>query len=80
MQEIRERNARVEADKAWETSRTRRTLVGVATYLVAGWIFTIIRTPEPWLDALIPTAAFLVSTLSMPWARQWWLENIYRKG
>ena len=32
---IRERNKKVEADKAWETSWTRRFLILVLTYIVA---------------------------------------------
>ncbi len=37
--EIKKRNQRVEADKAWETSWTRRILVLVLTYLVMVILF-----------------------------------------
>lgn len=79
MQEIRERNARVEADKTWETSKTRRIVIAVFIYAVALFLFSTIQTPEPWLDALVPTLAFILSTLSFPFFKGWWLKNIYRK-
>ena len=34
IEKIKERNKRMEADKAWETSFTRRALISVATYIV----------------------------------------------
>ena len=34
LREIKERNKRVELDKAWETSTFRKILVGVLTYAV----------------------------------------------
>lgn len=79
MQEIRERNTRVEADKAWETSKTRRAILALSIYLIAVLLFTTINTPQPWLDALVPTLAFVLSTLSFPFFKEWWLKNIYQK-
>ena len=34
IQKIHERNKKVELDKAWETSRTRKISIAVLTYLV----------------------------------------------
>ena len=40
--EIQERNRRVEADKAWETSRLRISVIAGITYIIAACIlFTI---------------------------------------
>ena len=36
---IKERNARVEADKAWETSMTRKVLIAVLTYALVVLFF-----------------------------------------
>ena len=33
LEDIRERNERVESDKAWETSRTRKFIIALFTYL-----------------------------------------------
>lgn len=51
---ILERNARVEADKAWETSKTRRGLIAGVTYVVAGMYMSALGAHLPWLNALIP--------------------------
>jgi len=77
---IKERNKRVEGDKAWETSKTRRGLIAAATYVAAVAFLTAINAPNPFANALVPTAAYLVSTLSLPFVKNWWTENIYSKG
>jgi len=79
LQMIKIRNARVEADKAWETSRARRMLLAFATYVLAVILFTIINAPSPFLTALVPAVAYLLSTLSLPFFKDWWLNSIYRK-
>ncbi len=76
---ILERNARVEADKAWETSLTRRAIVAILTYAVIVVLMFNIRDPNPFLNALVPTFAFVVSMSALPFAKKWWLEGIYRK-
>jgi len=76
---IKERNARVEADKAWETSKTRRGLIASVTYLLSVLIFNMINAPNPWLTALVPAAAYALSTLTLPFLKKWWGGNVYRK-
>ena len=44
--EIKKRNARVGADKAWETSLTRKFTILVLTYIFA-------RLPEPFVNAFV---------------------------
>jgi hypothetical protein len=41
--EIKERNRKVEADKAWETSVFRMVSILVLTYLIASWVMYIIN-------------------------------------
>jgi hypothetical protein len=76
--QILERNARVEADKAWETSLTRRGLVAVITYLVAALFMWRIGVDEPFLNALVPTGGYLLSTLSLRVVKHWWLKQYER--
>lgn len=72
---IKERNRRVEQDKAWEVSWTRRLFVAVTTYIVAGiWLVTIGDT-YPWLKALVPAIGYILSTLSIPFLKKLWLRN-----
>lgn len=73
--EIQARNQRVEADKAWETSWTRRGVVVVLTYLVVVTCFTILGLSQPWLNAIIPAVAFLISTSTLSLMKKWWLQH-----
>ncbi len=76
---IKERNKRVEADKAWEVSKTRRIIVALFTYAVMVLIMDTIGTHDPAIDAIIPTLGFLLSTLSLPFLKNIWLNFIYKK-
>ena len=75
LEKIIQRNKKVEADKAWETSFTRRSILAVTTYLLLVLFLWIIKLPSPWLNALIPAIAFLLSTLSLPFFKKFWLKN-----
>lgn len=77
--EIKARNKRVEADKTWETSWTRRLLVLALTYIVIVIFFFVVKLPNPFANAVVPTAAFLLSTMTVPLLKKWWSENIYKK-
>lgn len=79
IEKIRERNKRVEADKSWETSKTRRIIIAMMTYVVVVIFLWSIEVPKPWLNAIVPTLGFLLSTLTLPifkriWLRQWYKE------
>ena len=64
--EIEKRNAKVEADKAWETSWARRALLVLFTYLSVGLYLQVIEIPAPWLNAIVPSLGLLLSTLTLP--------------
>ncbi|MFH1641886.1 MAG: hypothetical protein ABIC04_03220 [Nanoarchaeota archaeon] len=74
IQNIIERNKRVEKDKAWETSFTRRFIIAVLTYMLIVVFLIIINVPNPWLNALVPTIAFIISTLSLSLFKKIWLK------
>ncbi len=75
IQEIQERNRRVELDKAWETSATRRIIIALVTYAVATAWLLIIENEKPLLNALVPLGGYLFSTWSLPMVKKWWLER-----
>lgn len=77
--EIKTRNKRVEADKAWETSWTRRLLILALTYFVIVVFFFVTKLPDPFANAVVPSAAFLLSTMTVPLFRKWWINSIYKK-
>ena len=66
IEEIKKRNQRVEADKAWETSWTRRLIVLALTYIVIVIFFFFAQLPSPFLNAIVPSLAFVLSTLTIP--------------
>ncbi|MCL5666784.1 MAG: hypothetical protein M1383_03375 [Patescibacteria group bacterium] len=72
---IKERNKRVEADKAWEISWTRRIFIAIITYVVAGIWLMIIHESTAWLKALVPVAGYILSTLSLPAIKKWWISK-----
>ncbi len=75
IQKIEKRNKRVETDKAWETSWTRRGLLTIFTYLAIAAYLWAIDIPRPWLNAVVPAVAFMLSTLIMPFFRRIWLKR-----
>lgn len=72
---IEERNARVEADKAWEVSPVRRAAIATLTYLVAVGYLTLLGGVNPWLGAAVPAGGYLLSTLALGGIRRWWLRR-----
>lgn len=73
--EIKTRNRRVEADKAWETSWSRKLLILVLTYIVVVIFFTVSNLPNPFVNAIVPTIGFFLSTLTVPFFKNWWLKR-----
>lgn len=75
VQVIKQRNLKVEADKAWEISWTRRLFIGFVTYIVAGVWLAIIDERLAWLKALVPAAGYIFSTLTLPPLKNWWINK-----
>lgn len=79
LQTIKQRNVRVETDKAWEVSWTRRGLIAGLTYGVLAVFFMTVDFPKPFLNALVPTLGFVLSTLSLSLAKHLWLKHCYHE-
>lgn len=77
--DIVERNRRVEADKAWETSFTRRGIIAFVTYVVVGFYLTLLDVEYAWLHALVPPMAYVLSTLSLGLIKKIWIEKVYKR-
>jgi hypothetical protein len=75
---IQERNNRVEADKAWETSTFRKLLIAAITYVIAAIVMYAIGVSNFYLSALIPTLGFLLSTLTIPSVKRWWIRKYFK--
>ena len=76
---IEERNKRVEKDKKWEASFTRRGLLILFTYISIGFYLQTIDVHNPWLNAIVPAVAFLLSTLTLPFFKKLWERYISRQ-
>jgi uncharacterized membrane protein YccC len=72
--EIKQRNKRVELDKAWETSLARKIIIAILTYIVIVIFFYFANLPKPFINSIVPTLAFLLSTLSLPLFKKIWLN------
>jgi len=75
IENIKERNKRVELDKRWETSWTRKICICVLTYIVVIIYSYVIRKYDNiLLSSLVPVIGFTLSTLSLKYVRKIW-EN-----
>ena len=69
---IEARNTRVELDKDWETSWTRRISIGILTYAVIVVYLIAIDNDQPFINAAVPTVGFILSTLVLRQVRNVW--------
>jgi hypothetical protein len=69
---IEARNSKVEQDKAWEVSWTRRISIAALTYTVIVVYLFVINNSNPWINAAVPVAGFILSTLAMSWVKAIW--------
>ena len=73
---IQERNKKVELDKEWETSWTRKICIGILTYIVVViYSHLINRINNIWLSSLVPVIGFILSTFSLKLVRNIWEKN-----
>lgn len=69
---IEARNKRVEGDKQWETSWTRRITITTLTYIIVVLYLFIVDNPSPAVNAIVPAAGYMLSTLALGWLREIW--------
>ena len=73
VEQIKERNKKVELDKSWETSWTRKICIAILTYLVVVlYSYIINQFSNIWLSSLVPVLGFILSTLSLKFIRKIW--------
>ena len=71
--EIEKRNKRVELDKSWETSWTRKICIMILTYIVVIiYSYVIRKSNNILLSSLVPVIGFTLSTLSLKIVRNIW--------
>lgn len=72
---IEERNQKVETDKKWETSKSRKFTIAILTYFVIVIFFFSLKLAKPFINAIVPTIGFLLSTLSLPFFKKLWIKH-----
>ena len=72
---IEPRNKKVEKEKAWETSTTRKNSIAVIPYFTLAAYFGFVLKVNPWFNAIVPIVGFLLSTLSFSIVKKTWLKN-----
>ncbi|PIY71494.1 hypothetical protein COY88_00010 [Candidatus Roizmanbacteria bacterium CG_4_10_14_0_8_um_filter_35_28] len=75
---IKARNKKVEIDKAWETSLTRKIILIIFTYIAIGLYLQTVQIDRPWLNAIVPTLGFFLSTLTLPYLKRVWKRYFYK--
>jgi len=74
IEKLKERNKRVGTDKSWETSLTRKILLAVFTYVSIALYLKFIVGIESWVNAVVPSIGFLLSTLTLSYFKSLWIK------
>ena len=73
---IKERNKKVELDKTWETSWTRKICIMILTYIVVIiYSYVIKEFDNIFLSSLVPVIGYTLSTLSLRLVRNIWEKS-----
>ena len=75
IQKIEERNVRVEAEKAWETSTFRTCSIMLVTYVIACGVLFVIGNENPFRNAFITVIGYFLSTQSLPLIKRFWINR-----
>jgi len=73
--QLEARNRRVEGDKAWETSWTRRLSIMLLVYMTVVFYLHFVVHINPWINGLVPVLGYFVSTLTVGLLKQRWLDR-----
>ena len=77
IEQIKQRNKKVELDKKWETSYTRKICICILTYIVVIiYSYVIRKYDNVFLSSLVPVIGFTLSTLSLNFVRKVWESKI----
>ncbi|MEA3414267.1 MAG: hypothetical protein U9Q99_01950 [Nanoarchaeota archaeon] len=75
LDKIEKRNKRIELDKSWEISYIRKILISVFTYFIIVLFFVFAELPRPFVNSIVPSVAFIISTLSLPLFKRAWIKR-----
>lgn len=73
LRELHHRNYEKDKGKQFEGSYTRVSFIMVITYFTLCGYMIAIGVSDPFLNAIVPTVGFNLSTWSLPWVKQIWM-------
>lgn len=73
--QLQTRNFEKDRGKEFESSYTRVVFLMAVTYwTLFAYMKLVLKTSRPFLDALVPTLGFNISTWSLPYVKEWWIQ------
>ena len=73
---IKSRNSRIELDKAWETSKTRKICICILTYIIVIiYSYIIKKYDNIFFSSFVSVIGFTLSNLSPKYIRKIWEKN-----
>jgi len=76
---LKARNTRVETEKAWEVSWTRRFSIAVVTFVITFAYMKLTKQEPLWLGSFVPAFGYLLSTVSIPYLKEFWINHCHNK-
>jgi hypothetical protein len=73
------RNRRVEADKAWEISWTRRFVLMILIYVIVVFYLRFVVHIDPWINGLVPVIGYFLSTLTISFLKNRFMVRFRRR-
>ena len=75
---LKQRNYEKDRGKEFESSYTRIFFLMAVTYVtLALYMYYVLKTSRPYLDAIVPTVGFNISTWGLPYVKEWWIQINY---
>jgi hypothetical protein len=72
---LQRRNFEKDRGKEFESSYTRVIFLMAVTYFtLLAYMALVIQSNHPYLDAIVPTVGFNISTWSLPYVKEWWIQ------
>jgi peptidoglycan/LPS O-acetylase OafA/YrhL len=76
VEKLENRNRRVENDKGWETSWTRKLgIMGLTYIVVVVYLAVVVESTKPFIDGLVPVMGFFLSTLTLSALKTYWISR-----
>lgn len=73
---LKRRNFEKDRGKEFESSYTRVIFLMIITYCtLCAYMAFVLKTGNPFLDAIVPTVGFNISTWSLPYIKELWIQG-----